>query len=105
MTLRVATNGFGSIGRTVVRAACKNRNIEIAAIKKASRNSLKGILGISDVPLVSIDYNGNPLSSIVDASCTRVIGDNMVKIISWYDNETGFSHRLIDLLKLIASKK
>ncbi|ABK99306.1 glyceraldehyde-3-phosphate dehydrogenase, type I [Pelobacter propionicus DSM 2379] len=64
-----------------------------------------GILGIRDVPLVSIDYNGNPLSSIVEASCTRVIGDNMVKVISWYDNETGFSHRLIDLLELIASKK
>lgn len=57
------------------------------------------------MPLVSIDYNGNPLSSIVDASCTRVIGDNMVTVISWYDNETGFSHRLINLLKLIASKK
>ncbi len=64
-----------------------------------------GILGISDVPLVSIDYNGTPLSSIVEASCARVIGDNMVKVISWYDNETGFSHRLINLLALIASKK
>jgi glyceraldehyde 3-phosphate dehydrogenase len=57
------------------------------------------------VPLVSIDYNGNPLSSIVDVSCTRVIDDNMVKIISWYDKETGFSHRSIDLLALIASEK
>lgn len=83
MTVRVAINGFG---RMVVKPAGKN---------KASRNSLGGIPGSSDVPLVSIDYNGNPLSSIVDASCTRVIGDTMVRGISWCDNE----------LRLIASKK
>ncbi|NVN91722.1 MAG: type I glyceraldehyde-3-phosphate dehydrogenase [Desulfuromonadales bacterium] len=75
------------------------------ALKNASKGSLKGILGFCEVPLVSIDYNGNPLSSIVDASCTKVIGGNMVKVISWYDNETGFSHRIHDLLNLIASKK
>lgn len=73
--------------------------------KKASKGALKGILGFCEVPLVSIDYNGNPLLSIVDASCTRVIGGNMVKVISWYDNETGFSHRILDLLNLIVSKK
>ena len=76
-----------------------------AALKKASRGALKGILGFSEEPLVSIDFNGNPLSSIVDASCTKVIGDNMVKVISWYDNEAGFSNRVVDLFKLIASKK
>lgn len=76
-----------------------------AALKKASKGALKGILGFSEAPLVSIDFNGNPLSSIVDASCTKVIGDNMVKVISWYDNEAGFSNRVVDLFKLIASKK
>ncbi len=76
-----------------------------AALKKASRGALKGILGFSEEPLVSIDFNGNPLSSIVDASCTKVIGDTMVKVISWYDNEAGFSNRVVDLFKLIASKK
>lgn len=76
-----------------------------AALKKASKGALKGILGFSEEPLVSIDFNGNPLSSIVDASCTKVIGDNMVKVISWYDNEAGFSNRVVDLFKLIASKK
>ena len=89
--------------------AILNRKTDVAkvnaALKKASRGVLKGILGFSEEPLVSIDYNGNPLSSIVDAHCTRVIGDNMVKVISWYDNETGFSHRLVDLLHLIAAKK
>jgi len=76
-----------------------------AVLKKASKGALKGILGFSEEPLVSIDFNGNPLSSIVDASCTKVIGDNMVKVISWYDNEAGFSNRVVDLFKLIASKK
>ncbi|MEI6306088.1 MAG: type I glyceraldehyde-3-phosphate dehydrogenase, partial [Deltaproteobacteria bacterium] len=56
-------------------------------------------------PLVSIDFNGRPASSSVDASCTKVICDNMVKVISWYDNEAGFSHRVVDLFKLIAKKK
>jgi glyceraldehyde 3-phosphate dehydrogenase len=75
-----------------------------AALKSAAEGRLKGILGFSEEPLVSIDYNGNPLSSIVDSLCTKVIGKNMVKVISWYDNETGFSNRLVDLFRLIASK-
>ena len=73
-----------------------------AALKKASKGALKGILGFEEKPLVSIDFNGNPLSSIVDASCTKVIDGNMVKVLSWYDNECGFSQRVIDLLNLIA---
>jgi len=75
-----------------------------AALKSAAEGPLKGILGFSEEPLVSIDYNGNPLSSIVDSLCTKVIGKNLVKVISWYDNETGFSNRVIDLFRLIASK-
>jgi len=75
-----------------------------AALKAAAEGALKGILGYEEALLVSVDFNGNPLSSIVDASCTKVIGDNMVRVLSWYDNETGFSSRVIDLLKLIKSK-
>jgi glyceraldehyde 3-phosphate dehydrogenase len=75
-----------------------------AALKSAAEGRLKGILGFSEEPLVSIDYNGNPLSSIVDSLCTKVIGKNLVKVISWYDNETGFSNRVVDLFRLIASK-
>jgi len=82
-----------------VDAAMINR-----ALEDASKGALKGVLGYSDVLLVSIDYNGNPLSAIVDASSTKVIGDNMAKIIAWYDNETGFSHRVVDLINLIALK-
>jgi glyceraldehyde 3-phosphate dehydrogenase (phosphorylating) len=73
-----------------------------AALKKASKGALKGILGYCEEPLVSIDFNGNALSSIVDAGCTKVIDGNMVKVLSWYDNEAGFSQRVVDLFKLIA---
>jgi glyceraldehyde 3-phosphate dehydrogenase len=71
------------------------------ALKKASRGSMKGILDITDEPLVSIDFNGNPHSSIVDGQSTKVIEGNLVKVISWYDNETGFSRRLLDLMRLL----
>lgn len=71
-------------------------------LKAASEGTLKGILGYSAEPLVSCDFNGNPLSSTVDAEYTTVIGDNMVKVLSWYDNEWGFSNRMVDLIQLIA---
>ena len=73
------------------------------ALELASRESLKGILGYCDIPLVSIDFNSNPLSSIVDADCTDVINGNMVKIYSWYDNEAGYSNRMIDLAVMVGS--
>ncbi len=72
-----------------------------AALKQASEENLKGILGYCDVPLVSSDFNTNPLSSIVDAKCTDVINGNMVKIYSWYDNETGYSTRMLDLADMV----
>jgi len=72
------------------------------AIKKASDNELKGILAYSDEPLVSIDYNGDPNSSIVDLQSTKVMENNLVKILSWYDNEMGYSHRMVDLALYIS---
>jgi len=75
-----------------------------AAFKKAASGPMKGVLAVEDAPLVSIDFRGNPASSIVDAGMTKVVGDNLVKIFSWYDNEWGFSSRVVDLLKLMASK-
>ena len=72
------------------------------AMKSASENALAGILGYSEVPLVSSDYNGSPLSSIFDADTTYVIGD-MVKVLSWYDNESGYSHRMVDLAAMIGA--
>lgn len=75
-----------------------------AALKKASEGAMKGILAFSEEPLVSCDYNGNAFSSTIDAEYTTVIGDNMVKVLSWYDNEWGFSNRMIDLVRLVGAK-
>jgi glyceraldehyde 3-phosphate dehydrogenase len=74
------------------------------ALKDAANEELRGILGFSEEPLVSSDYRKNPNSSIVDAEYTKVIGGNMVKVLSWYDNEWGYSCRVRDLVKYIAGK-
>ena len=76
-----------------------------AALKEAADGPLKGILQYSDGPLVSIDVNGNPHSSILDAPLTKVLEGNMVKVLSWYDNEWGYSTRLKDLMLYIDSKR
>jgi glyceraldehyde 3-phosphate dehydrogenase len=75
-----------------------------SALKEASEGDLKGILGYSEEPLVSGDYNGNPYSSTIDALSTMVMEGSMVKVISWYDNETGYSSRVVDLIDYIAKK-
>jgi glyceraldehyde 3-phosphate dehydrogenase len=75
-----------------------------AAFKKASEGPLKGILGYCTAPLVSHDYNGNIDSSTIDADCTSVLDGNLVKVISWYDNESGFSQRMLDLTVYMARK-
>lgn len=105
MAIRVPTPNVSVVDLVAVLSKKVDAAKVNAVLKKASRGALKGILGFEEAPLVSIDYNGNRLSSIVDASCTKVIGDSMIKVLSWYDNESGFSNRVIDLLRLIASKK
>jgi glyceraldehyde 3-phosphate dehydrogenase len=75
-----------------------------AALKKAAEGPLKNILVYCEEPLVSVDFKGNPASSIVDALSTMVIADNMIKVVSWYDNEWGYSCRVADLVKYIAGK-
>lgn len=75
-----------------------------AALKEASENELKGILAYTEEPLVSTDFMGDPHSSIVDGSLTTVIEGNFVKVVAWYDNEWGYSLRVIDLIKYMASK-
>ncbi len=74
-----------------------------AALKAAADGPMKGILGFETAPLVSIDYRGNPLSSIIDAPLTKVVG-NMVKVLSWYDNEWGYSCRVKDLILFLTKK-
>jgi glyceraldehyde-3-phosphate dehydrogenase (NAD(P)) len=73
------------------------------ALKKAAQGELKGILGYNDLPLVSCDYRGTNESSIVDASLTLVLDGDMVKVVAWYDNEWGYSQRVVDLAELVAS--
>jgi len=75
-----------------------------AALKSKAEGSLKGILAYSEKPLVSKDYNGTTVSSTVDALSTMVVEDNFVKVISWYDNEFGYSNRVVDLVNYIAKK-
>jgi glyceraldehyde 3-phosphate dehydrogenase len=74
------------------------------ALKNAAGEELQGILAFSSEPLVSVDFRGNPNSSIVDADYTKVIGGNLVKVLAWYDNEWGYSCRVRDLVKFIAQK-
>jgi len=75
-----------------------------AALKAAAEGELKGILEYSELPLVSRDYNGTTQSSTIDALSTMVMDGNMVKVLSWYDNETGYSNRVVDLAAYIAKK-
>lgn len=74
------------------------------ALKEAANGPMKGILGVCDEPLVSVDFKGNELSSIVDSASTMVLGGNMAKVLSWYDNEWGYSCRVADLIDYIVKK-
>ncbi|MEJ2448290.1 MAG: type I glyceraldehyde-3-phosphate dehydrogenase [Anaerolineales bacterium] len=82
------------------------RNVTIEEVNKAFKDAangeLKGIMGYTEELLVSMDYKGNPLSSIIDSDLTNVMGENMVKVVSWYDNEWGYSSRTVDMAALIA---
>ena len=76
----------------------------IAAFKEAARGRMKGVLDVCEEPLVSIDFKGNPHSSIIDALSTMVMGGNLAKVISWYDNEWGYASRLADLTQYVAER-
>jgi len=73
-------------------------------MKAAAAGPMKGILGVTEEPVVSIDFRGDSRSSILDAPLTRVIGGNCVKVVSWYDNEWGYSCRMVDLISFMAAK-
>jgi len=74
------------------------------AVKAAANGALKGVLYAESKELVSIDFNGNPYSSIVDLKSTMVINPRMGKVLSWYDNETGFSNRMVDFVQMMGEK-
>ncbi|MBI1821876.1 MAG: type I glyceraldehyde-3-phosphate dehydrogenase [Nitrospirae bacterium] len=105
MAIRVPTPNVSLID-LVVEVEKETRAEEINELfKKASKNELKGILEYTEDPVVSIDLNGNPHSSILDSALTRVIDKRMVKVIAWYDNEWGFSCRIKDLVNFIIRKE
>jgi len=88
----------------VAKRATTNAEID-QVLKEASEGALKGILGFNKAPLVSVDFNHDPRSSIYDATLTKVMGGTLVKVCSWYDNEWGFSNRMLDMtLALVAAK-
>jgi len=101
MAIRVPTPNVSVVDLVVTLAKKTDAEQINAALKAAAEGPLKGILGFCSEPLVSIDFNGNTLSSIVDAPSTKVIDGNMAKVISWYDNEAGFSSRVVGLMKML----
>jgi glyceraldehyde 3-phosphate dehydrogenase len=111
--LKGKLNGFSlrvptpTVSITDLTAELK-RNVTVeevnAALKEAADGELKGIMGYSDEPLVSMDYRGDSRSSIVDGLSTMVIEGNMVKVVSWYDNEWGYSNRIVDLVNYVAER-
>ena len=74
------------------------------ALREAAEGPMKGILGVEDRELVSIDFKGDNRSSIVDAPLTNVMDGNLAKVVSWYDNEWGYSLRVVDLIRYMAAK-
>ena len=105
MSIRVPTPNVSVVDLVATLKKKTDADTINAALKKAAKGPLKGILGFEEAPLVSVDFNGNTNSSTVDASCTKVMDGNLAKVLAWYDNECGFSNRVVDLMKLIASKK
>lgn len=103
-SIRVPTSTVSLIDLTVEVEKETTTDELLGAFKEAAEGPLKGILGYSEEPLVSIDYKGDPRSSIVDAQFTQVLLGNMVKVVSWYDNEWGYSVRLADLANYVAER-
>ena len=105
VSLRVPTADVSSVNLIVqVEKTTTPAEVNQAFKKAAAAGPLKGILDVSDAPLVSSDYIGNPFSSIVDAMSTAVVDGTMLQVSSWYDNEWGYSMRCVDLMELVAAK-
>jgi glyceraldehyde 3-phosphate dehydrogenase len=103
--MRVPTINVSVVDLCFVAARATTKAEIDAAMLEASNGALKGILGVNTKPLVSIDFNHDPRSSIYDSTQTRVMGGTLVKVLAWYDNEWGFSNRMLDTtLALMAAK-
>lgn len=104
MAVRVPTPNVSLVDFVANLSRAATKEEVNAKLREGSENGLKGYLEYTDLPLVSRDFNGNPASSIVDGLSTMMMGDRMVKVLAWYDNEWGYSNRIIDLVTHIASK-
>ena len=104
MAVRVPTPNVSLVDLVVETEKATSVEDVNAAMKKAADSEMKGILDYCDLPLVSKDFNGSPASSTFDAMTTNVIGGTMVKVLTWYDNEWGYSNRVFDLVRYIDQK-
>src|SRR5271167_258698 len=102
--MRVPTPNVSVVDLTVFVEKPATKDSVNVALKAAANGPMKGILGYTEEELVSVDFRGNSNSSIVDSEYTKVVGDKCVKVLAWYDNEWGYSCRVRDLIKLLASK-
>lgn len=102
MAIRVPTPNVSVVDFVCIVERDVDINEVNQALIKAANGPLKGVLAVNDEPLVSCDYNGSPFSSIVDLQSTMVLGKRMVKVLSWYDNEMGFSNRMTDVVEKLA---
>ena len=104
-SMRVPTITVSVVDLSFVAARATSKEEIDAVVKEASEGALKGILGFNSKPLVSVDFNHDPHSSVYDSTLTQVMGGTLVKVCSWYDNEWGFSNRMLDTtLALVAAK-
>jgi glyceraldehyde 3-phosphate dehydrogenase len=103
--MRVPTINVSVVDLTFTAARATTKEEIDAAINEAANGAMKGILAVNTAPLVSIDFNHNPHSSIYDSTQTRVMEGTLVKVLSWYDNEWGFSNRMLDMTKALMAAK
>lgn len=104
ISVRVPTPNVSLVDFTFTSSKDMTREAINEAMIQAANGSLKGVLAAEKHELVSSDFNGNPFSSIVDIESTMTVGPRMAKVLSWYDNETGFSNRMLDLANYMAEK-
>jgi glyceraldehyde 3-phosphate dehydrogenase len=104
MAIRVPTPDVSLVDLTVEVENETSAEAVNQAFRDAAGGSLKGILRVSDEPLVSVDFTGESTSSVVDGLSTAVMGGRLVKVLAWYDNEWGYSERVVDLVRFVGER-
>ncbi|MBN8728247.1 MAG: type I glyceraldehyde-3-phosphate dehydrogenase [Xanthomonadales bacterium] len=104
-SMRVPTINVSVVDLSFVAQRATSKEEIDAAMNEAANGAMRGVIGVNTQPLVSIDFNHNPLSSVYDATQTRVMGGTLVKVLSWYDNEWGFSNRMLDMTLAFANAR